>query len=106
MKYARILAELYGTPVAILPEKYETIRAFLESKAKGEDVPPETVAAIAGSRRPDGVTVSGKVAVLPVFGVISQRAGLLEQASGGVSAERVGALLDGLVADDGVKSIV
>lgn len=122
MHYARILEAFYAEPWAILAEKWQAIRAFLHLKAKGEDVPQEQVdaivaerdsrrdlaipAALVTTRRPDGVLMSGRVAIVPVFGVLAQRAGALDQMSGVVSAERIGATLDGLVADRQVKAIV
>jgi signal peptide peptidase SppA len=52
------------------------------------------------------VTMYGRVAVCPVFGILSQRVGMLEEASGGVSCEKLGATLDSLVADKTVKCVV
>lgn len=106
MKYQNIISAFYSEPLAILPAKLAEIRAFLRLKAMGGDVAPEEIAAIAGSRRSDGVQMIGRVAVLPVMGVISQRVGMMERASGGVSTEEIGQTLDSLVADKQVKTIV
>jgi signal peptide peptidase SppA len=106
MKYQQILSAFFSTPWAILPEKLAEIRAFLRMKADGGELLDEQVQALAASRRPDGVQMVGRVAVLPVFGTISQRVGMLERASGGVSTEELGASLDSLVSDKAVKSIV
>lgn len=106
MPYRSILAAFYSDPLAILPEKLEEVRAFLHLKAEGKDIKPEQLAAVVGSRRPDGVQMAGRVAVVPVFGVIAQRTGMLAEASGGVSAERLGATLDALAEDKQVRSIV
>lgn len=106
MKYAHILTAFYSTPLAILPEKAAQIRRFLETKAAGEDIAPEEVSAIVAARRSAGVMMAGRVALLPVFGILSQRVGALEQASGGISTEEIGATLDTLVADKQVRSIL
>jgi signal peptide peptidase SppA len=145
VKYERILAAFYRTPLALLPAKIEEIRHFLHTKAAGGEISAEEVQAIAAARhephelytfwrdrktgeavdwsealggdvleaasvsaarRADGTQVVGKVAVLPIMGMISQRVGMLQEASGGVSTERVGASLDGLVRDPAVKAIV
>lgn len=106
MKYHQILSAFFSTAWAILPEKLAEIRAFLHLRARGDEVPAEDIEALAASRRPDGVQMVGRVAVLPVFGTISQRVGMLERASGGVSTEEIGASLDALVADKQVKAIV
>ncbi len=122
MKYARLLAEFYATPLALLPEKAEAIRRLLLAKAAGGKVKkraaraalkarrgelalsgPEAAAAV---RRPDGAQQIGRVALLPVFGVLAQRVSLLEQSSGGVSTERLGASLDSLAADKAVRCVV
>lgn len=104
--YPAILSAFYSTPWAILPEKLEEIRAFLKLKAAGGQVEPAAAAALAATRRPDGVQMFGRVAVLPVFGVIAQRLGMMERISGGVSTEELGATLDTLVRDQAVKAIV
>ncbi len=106
MRYELILNAVYNQPLAILPEKLDEIRSFLALRVAGQEVPPEQVAQVVAGRRPINVQMAGRVAVVPVFGVISQRVGLLEQASGGVSTEALGATLDSLVADRDVKAIV
>ncbi len=108
MKYEHILAAFLNSPWAILPEKLAEMRAFLHLKARGADIPQEEIDALVAARgnRPAGVTVAGRVAVLPVMGTICQRIGTLAQASGGVSTEDIGAALDSLVADRQVKCIV
>lgn len=106
MPIPSILRAFYATPLAIQPEKLEAIRALLLLRAAGGEVPPERVAEVVAARRPDGVVVTGKVAVLPVFGVLAQRVGMAERASGGVSTEEIGATLDGLAADRQVSKIV
>lgn len=105
-RYPSVLAAYHSTVWAILPAKLEAIRAFLAAKAAGEDVPPERVAEVVAGRRVGQAQVVGRVGVLPVFGVLMQRAGSLEQASGGVSTEQVGADLEALVEDRAVRSVV
>jgi signal peptide peptidase SppA len=56
-------------------------------------------------RRSDGVVMSGRVAVLPVFGILAQRVGMMERSSGGISTEEIGATLDGLVSDKQIKAV-
>jgi signal peptide peptidase SppA len=108
--YRHILATFYGTPLGLLPEKLEAIRAFLHRKAAGEQVSAEEVAAIVAARRDAAAAQrggpGGRIALLPVFGVLSQRVGLVEQSSGGISTEAVGQQLDQLAADRGVECIV
>lgn len=106
MYYPSIHAVFHSTIWAILPEKLEEIRAFLATRFRGEMIPEEEVQRITAGRRVGQAQINGKVAVLPIFGVLSQRVGMLERASGGVSTEEVGATLDSLAADKAVRSIV
>jgi capsid assembly protease len=126
MKYARILSAFYNAPLALMPEKIEAIRRFLHTKAAGDEIPPEEVAAIvatrrlraqdrfddaqddprAGPRHKSGALMAGRVAIVEVFGVLSQRLGMMEAMSGGVSCEEIGAQLDSLVDDKAVKSVL
>lgn len=106
MNYQHILSAFYSTPLAILPEKLLEIRAFLAAKARGENIPPERIAQLAAARRHDGAQTVGRVAILPVFGVLAQRVGSLEAASGGVSTEEIGHSLDALVGDREIKAVV
>lgn len=106
MNYRHILEAFYSTPLAMTEEKIWEIERFLHAKAAGETIPEAEVQDIMAGRRQDGVEMVGKVAMVSVFGVISQRVGLLAAASGGVGTEQLGATLDGLVNDKSVKSIV
>lgn len=121
-----ILREFAQTPLAILPSKALAIRDMLYARASGhvasrEDIERleddkrkrtnalwETVVAFEPKavRRSDGVVLAGRVAVMPVFGTLSQRVGALERSSGGISTEEIGATLDGLVNDKQVRSII
>lgn len=101
-----LLTAFYGQVWAILPEKLREIESLLLLRARGGHVPPEQVAAIAAARRADGVQMYGRAAVVPVFGVLAQRVGMMEEASGGIGCEALGATLDGLAADKGVRCIV
>lgn len=104
--YPTIMNAFHSAIWAILPEKLEEIRAFLHTKAAGGFIADERRTEVLAGRRNDGVQMAGRVAIVPVFGVISQRVSLLEEASGGISTERIGATLESLVADKTVKSIV
>jgi signal peptide peptidase SppA len=106
--YRTILSHWFGHPWALCAAKFAEIEAFLRTKAAGLDVPADRVAAItAAARRSNGAQITaGGVAILPVMGVLSQRVSQLEEASGGVSSEAIGAQLDALVADRSVRRIV
>src|SRR5690606_33918128 len=97
-----ILGEFLATLWAILPAKLEEIRAVLAMRLRGEQVPPEAIEA--ARRKPPPPARRGKVAVIPVYGTISQRPSLFT--SGGTSTERVGQWYDQALADEDVKAIV
>lgn len=98
--YDHVCDAFYSTPWAILPAKLREMEAFLAAMLAGANT-TEFAARVAPT-----VAMSGKVAILPLFGVISQRMNLITEASGGTSTEIFGASLDRLVADKSVRSIV
>jgi len=95
----RIWAELEKSCWAILPEKLEAIMAFLRLAAERESVP------MAAASAPAQRQVQ-HVAVLPLFGTISHRAGLLTQFSGGTSTEVFIHAFRQVVADSKVGAVV
>jgi signal peptide peptidase SppA len=100
MKYPNILAAVHNTAWAILPEKLEAIMCFLERKAAGESIEYEAV-------KPTKFTaVKGDVAILPLYGVISQRVNMCSKISGGTSTDQFGAEFDAAVADSSIGAIV
>lgn len=75
---------VYGRPWAILPEKLTEIESFVAQWAAGRS--SADYGAAESPRRPQKTR---GVAVLPVFGTISQRANLVTNASGGTSTEQL-----------------
>lgn len=108
MKYANIIHFMTHTPWAILPAKLTEITAFIESAAAGEKLTAEEITAQFGSaaQRQTDNRQGGAVAVLPVFGTISQRANMLSEYSGGTSVERLTEDFREALNDDAVSSIV
>lgn len=72
--------------------------AWFADPAREAAIPHQTANAVA--RR------SGRVAVLPIRGVMSHRLGSMSEFSGGTSTERAMKSLDGLMADNDVKAVV
>ena len=106
MRYEHVLAYVADTPWAILPSKLDAIVSMLATRAAGETIDATEIEAIVGAARRDEPRAGAAVAVLPLFGVISHRAGSLKESSGGTSTERFGAALRQLVADPGISAIV
>lgn len=106
MKYPRIYRAIMESPWAIQPAKLEAIIELIEFKAAGGQYSAEELQARVGQSGPQ-VATTGGVAVLPMFGVISQRVTMMSELSGdGVSTEQFGQLLDAAVADPGIRAIV
>lgn len=105
--YDHIVSAFFGSPWALEITKYRAIADLIRLRASGGMVDAETVAAIVGAtRQPAGRTQAGAVAVIPVYGVISPRASLLTESSGGTSAQAVGQMIDQAAADPAIASIV
>jgi len=87
-------------PLAVMPAKLQQFEAFLHYRLAGG--PPVQYQAASGQ----AYRVEGAAAVLPLFGVISQRVSMLDEMSGGTSLEGFMGRLRAAVADPAVRSIV
>ena len=105
-RYDAILSAFRGSIWAILPEKLEAIAAFLDNRIGGLAVDGVLVEKMAAENRGRKTAISRSVAVVPVVGMITQRADLLTDFSGGVSTERLGKDIEALVNDPEVGAII
>jgi capsid assembly protease len=115
-------AALYGEPWAIVPAKLEAIVAAFMFRGAGLAVGPDewvaqraerekaALAALPGAtaREVAGMSVRqvGRVAVLPLYGTVTQRPSVFAKYSGGTSAEQFAAAHEELVNDDSVSAVV
>lgn len=106
---AHLLHAVYGSYWAMSESKLHAMVSFLDEYAAGVRFSAEEIRARVGeprarTRSPDG---SG-VAVLPLYGVVSHRAHLVQQISGpgGTSTEMFGKDFDAMVADPKIGTIV
>ena len=121
MEYRRIIEAFATTPFALQPEKLREIAAFFELKAAGGVLSEAEIASrIAGRRQTEAPLVlhqaaggssstgrsAGSVAVIQIFGVVTQRAGMMSEVSGGSSTERVSARIRQAIADRDVSRII
>ena len=106
MRYDLIFAAATGVPWAIHPEKGEAIAEVLSRLAAGDRAAPHRIAEAAAAKKPKGKPRRASVAVLPIYGTITQRADLFVEWSGGTSTDVLGAQLDELIADASVEAIV
>ena len=108
MNYPMILAWAKSQIWAVDPMTLCTIREVLAARFAGERWDKEEVESridAAGGRRIPRPGVKG-VGVLPVMGLISHRAGFLDDSSGGTSTEALSGGLRNWVQNDEVGSIV
>jgi signal peptide peptidase SppA len=111
MKYEHIVAEVFRKPWAILPEKLHVIAQLVALRASGARLGEAEIrarleeAALAAGPR-NAQQSFGAVALIPIRGVITRRANLMSQFSGGTSVEKLTAQFRSAVADSGVKAIL
>lgn len=108
-RYAHVVRAVTGAPWAILPETYSLILSIVSDRVAGitlseEEIHDRVAAAVNGPRRGGGQQQS--VAVLPLYGVLTQRANLMANMSGGTSLEQFTQAFRSVLADESVSAIV
>ncbi len=115
MKTELLLAEFLSTPWALMPERLNAVSAVM---ARWSSHAPATAEVFAGidvdkvareARRQTATSVSGGgIAVLPLYGVITQRGNMIEDVSGpgSVSTQKFAAALRQALADESVSQIL
>lgn len=106
--YPQIRRFLTATPWAILPDKLNEIQELIALRAAGVRFSVDEIQArigfdAAAARR---VSSEGSVAVIPIYGVLSQRMNLMSMMSGGTSTEQLSDQVRQAMADDDVGAIV
>lgn len=106
-KYQHIAASIFDTPWAITAPKLREITAFIQFAMAGGKFDAEELAARVGSPAPGRVSRSqGAIAVLPLYGTITQRANMMSDFSGGTSTQLFANAFRQAMADDTIKAIV
>ena len=108
MKTDGVLKAAASLPWAILPDKLEAIFDVLEFHAEGLRLSRDEIRARVGPEAKSGspAVAHGSIAVLPLYGVMSQRMNMMADMSGGTSTEQFAAQLDALVANPQISAIV
>lgn len=102
----RLLTAFTSTSWAIEEEKLEAICDLIELRAAGGRRTEDEIRAVTRARESRVVQGGGGVVVIPVTGVITQRAGMMTQYSGGTSTEKLGAQFDQAMANGDIRAIV
>jgi signal peptide peptidase SppA len=106
LKLPGIRRAVQETAWAIQESKLEAMVEVLELHAAGGAFTREEIQARVGDRAKPISRVQGAIAVLPLFGVLSQRMDMLSEMSGGTSTERFAREFDQLMADESIGAIV
>jgi HK97 family phage major capsid protein len=108
MRTDGVLKAAASLPWAIMPDKLDAIFDVLEFHAEGLKLSKEEIRARVGVEAKSGTPAvnRGSVAVLPLYGVLSQRMNMMSEMSGGTSTEQFGAQLDALIENPQVSAIV
>ena len=106
MPYKKILSVVFGEVWAIRPCKLDALANLVMLVAGGGKRSEEELAEIAAVRRGRPAAVKGSVAVLPVHGLLSQHAGMIQESSGGTSTDELGRAFDSLMADNSIGAVV
>ncbi len=106
LKYRHIVHAVMNTPWAILPDKLAIIMDLIAFRAEGGTFAAEEVRERIGAVARPQIRQDGAIAVLPLFGTISQRAGLMSESSGGTSVETFTRSFRGALADSAVGGIL
>lgn len=126
-RYSHASSLFYGTPLALLPSKAHEIHDFWTSKLAGGSIDWEDKAepfavryyalrADDGSDELDMMGVdaegepaakrAGSVAVIPIYGTISQRMSMMSAMSGGTSTQQISAAFRQAMRDADVSAVV
>jgi capsid assembly protease len=97
--YNQIVSGITNTAWAIMPNKMDEIMCLIHNRMLGIDIEFEAAAKRSRSQQ-------NKTAILPLYGVMSQKMNVMTQYSGGTSTEIFGAWFDDAMADDTVGRII
>ena len=104
------LIDVLTSPWAIQPEKLREIQAIYSAHFRGEKIDIEAIEARLGrplaNEQQDYEVRDGGVAVLPIAGVISNKANMFTRVSGGASAQLLQQQVESMRVDPTVRSVV
>lgn len=103
------LIDIMTAPWAIEPSKLLEIRAIYEAHVRGEKIDLTAVESRLGrplSREQQGYEVRDNVAIVPIEGVIAQRANIFSRISGAASSQLIERDIRGALADSSVRAIL
>lgn len=115
MNHQMLIAEFLATPWALMPERLNAVTAVMARWSQNVPASADVLAAIDADRsvrdaRRQAATAvsSGGIAVLPLYGVVTQRGNMVDDVSGpgSVSTQQFASALRQALADDTVSQIL
>jgi signal peptide peptidase SppA len=107
LKYAHVMSALLEHPWAITRQMLSTIASVMGRRIAGHGPNAEDIhAALVNRKNLPQPEAGGSVAVIPVYGVLAPRAGMMTEMSGGTSFEALTAQLREAMGSSAIASIV
>jgi signal peptide peptidase SppA len=114
MNHSLLIAEFLGTPWAMHTERFEAIASMLERWSSGAAAPLEVMTSVQidkdarTARAAAAREQSGSIAVLPMYGAITQRGNMAAQlsGSGAMSTQKFSGDLRAALADPSISQIL
>jgi signal peptide peptidase SppA len=114
MKQQLLMAEFLSTPWALMPERLNAMTGVVTRWSRNDAASADVMAQIAAdqsarsTRRQAASNAGGGIAVLPLYGVVTQRGNMVDDVSGpgSVSTQQFASALRAAVMDDTVSSIL
>lgn len=114
MNPSRLIAEFMGTPWAMHPDRFEAVVAMLERWSSGAPAALDVMTSVQldkearASRTASAQAQAGSIAVLPMYGAITQRGNMAAElsGSGAMSTEKFGSSLRAALADPSISQIL
>lgn len=107
VKYPQIVRAVTETPWAILPATLTAIVDLIALRVRGDRLSEEEVQARIGAGPPrKDLQRAGAVAVIPIYGVITPKADVFSQMSGGTSVDRIQTMFRDAMGDSSVQALV
>ena len=104
------LIDVLSSPWAILPERLLELQAIYARRIHGEEADIAAIEAALGrplaNEQQDYSIKDGGIAVLPIYGAISNKANMFTRVSGGASAQLLVKQVDSMAADPRVQGAV
>jgi capsid assembly protease len=105
-RYDRVMSYVLNTPWAITSERLLLIMDLMAFYSAGQKFTAEEIEQRVGAAQRPTARTAGAIAVLPLFGIIAQRANIMTQTSGGTSTEMFGRQFQAAMADPQIGAVI